>query len=74
MKRKIIVAVICFFVLALLLFPVKQYLKDGGTVVYRSLTYSVHKVHAISDGQNGKDYWEGTIIEILGIPVYDDVK
>lgn len=74
MKRKIFVAIICFFVLALLLFPVKQYLKDGGTVVYQYLTYSVHKVHAISDGLNGKGYWEGTIIEILGIPIYDDVK
>lgn len=73
MKRKII-AVVCILALALLLFPVKQYLKDGGTVVYQSLTYSVQKVHAISEGLNGKDYWEGTRIEILGIPIYDDVK
>ena len=71
MKKKILTTIIVLFVL---LCPAKIYLKDGGTVIYQSLTYSIHKVHSISDGMNGKDYWEGTIIKIFGIPIYDDVK
>ena len=47
MKNKMaIAAVIIFFVV--LLFPVRYQLKDGGTIVYKSLTYSVEKVHSLT--------------------------
>lgn len=71
MKKKILTFIIILFIL---IFPVKFSLKDGGTVIYQSLTYSIHKVHSISEGMNGKDYWEGTIIEVFGIEIYNNVE
>lgn len=75
-KKVIIVAVIAL----LLLFPIKLYLKDGGTVEYKALLYKVSKVHKlISDTEMEKEGKvkpcdDGTIIEILGIEIFNNVK
>ena len=47
MKRKktfIAVAIILIF-LSVALIPIPRWLKDGGTVEYNALLYSVHEVH-----------------------------
>ena len=71
-----IAAVIIFFVV--LLFPVRYQLKDGGTIVYKSLTYSVEKVHSLtlmSEMQKtGKMYNEGVRIELFGVEVYEKIE
>ena len=77
MKNKMaIAAVIIFFVV--LLFPVRYQLKDGGTIVYKSLTYSVEKVHSLtlmSEMQKtGKMYNEGVRIELFGVEVYEKIE
>ena len=46
MKKKIIAAVIVL-VLAVLLFPIRSQLKDGGTVQYTAILYRVSKVHRL---------------------------
>ncbi len=76
MKKKIIVGVIIILALILLV-PIPNHLKDGGTVEYKALLYKVSKVHSLTslkEMRNGKQYNEGTIIEILGFEIYNNVK
>ncbi|MCR5539983.1 MAG: hypothetical protein K6F71_03990 [Ruminococcus sp.] len=69
-KHKIfIILLIC----AVLFIPVPSWHKDGGTVEYKAVTYSVRKVHSISN-QHGTGYNVGTQVKILFWTVYDDVK
>lgn len=76
MKKKkvyIIIAILCL----ILLFPIPVHLKDGGTVEYRALLYKVSNVHSLAsmeDMEKGKEYNEGTIIEILGFEIYNSVR
>ena len=75
MKKKVII-VLCVLV-AILLFPVPLKKKDGGTVEYRALAYSVSDVHCIADledHENGKSFYEGIIVEIFGVEVFNNVK
>lgn len=79
MKRKVIIISVVL-VLLILLFPIKNQLKDGGTVEYKSLVYRVSKVNRLitleemeKEGKV-KEYEKGIIIEILGFEVYNNVE
>ena len=69
MKNKIIYIVIILIVL--LLIPINvDYLKDGGSKVYKGLIYSITKVHRLNElSSNG--YEDGLIIELFGIKIYN---
>lgn len=76
MKKKIILTSV-FTLLAILVFPVRYSLKDGGSVQYRSFTYEITKVHSlIPEEENKKNndmikpYHNGLIIKILGCQIY----
>lgn len=77
-KKMIIVSVIT--ILIILLFPIRNQLKDGGTVEYKALVYKVSKVKKLilieEMEQEGKikEYDQGIIIEILGFEIYNNVK
>lgn len=73
-------AIIVVFVCLILFFPIIMRLKDGGSVRYKALTYSITKVHsliseeeAIQEGKV-KPYDDGLVVEILGIKVFDNVE
>lgn len=70
-KKAIIVMVI--IVLFILLIPTPMHLNDGGTVEYKALLYKVSKVHRLT-GDLEKMYEDGTIIEILGIEIFNNAK
>ena len=76
-KAKIVIGLI---VLALiLLVPIPVYYKDGGTVSYNAVLYSVTKVHSITsryadDGELEMGHKVGTRVRVLIFPVYDDVR
>lgn len=72
MKKKVIIAIIIIILLVLLV-PIPSHSRDGGTVEYRALTYKISKVHRLT-GDLEKKYKDGTIIEILGFEVYNNVK
>lgn len=55
-----------------LLIPIPIYLKDGGTVEYKALTYVISKIHRLNSNSN-RGFADGIIIEILGIKIYDNV-
>lgn len=58
----------------ILLFPIPLRLKDGGNVVYQAALYSVHKVHGMELVDSELVYLEGTIIQILGFEVFNNVE
>ena len=72
--KKWLTAALVLLVLALLIpIPVRQ--KDGGTVEYKAVLYSVQDVHRINPDINGeKPFLEGTVIEILGVEVFNNVE
>ena len=72
MKQKIIIAV-CILVAIVLLIPIPMRMKDGGTVKYQAVLYSVSDVHCLAPSA-GSGYEEGLIIEILGKQVFNNVK
>lgn len=67
-------AVIAVLMAVILLFPVPLRKKDGGTVEYKAVLYSVQDVHRINPEINAKEeFIEGTIVEICGIEIFNNV-
>lgn len=74
-KMKKLLAGICIALALLLLFPFPVRLKDGGSVEYKAVLYSVTDVHRINPELGREnDFLEGTIIEILGVEVFSNVE
>ena len=79
MKKKVIIILVAI-ILLVLLFPIKNQLKDGGTVEYKALVYKVSKVKKLISKEEMeregkiKEYDHGIIIEILGFEIYNNVK
>ena len=70
---KKIITVICILLVIALLLPLPMRMKDGGTVKYQALLYSVSDVHRLAPtAESG--YEEGIIIEILGVQIFNSVK
>lgn len=79
MKKKVIIILVAI-ILLVLLFPIRNQLKDGGTVEYKALVYKVSKVKKLISKEEMeregkiKEYDHGIIIEILGFEIYNNVK
>lgn len=72
MKKKALV-IVGIILAIVLLFPIPMRLKDGGTVKYQAVLYSISDVHRLSlESETG--YEEGIIIEILGVEIYNSVN
>ena len=77
MKRLFVIIVIIAAII--LLFPIRGQMKDGGTVVYQAILYTVRDMHAITnvyneDGSVEYGYTVGITVEILGFEVYDGTE
>ncbi len=72
MKKKTIILII-IVILLILLIPIPMHLNDGGTVEYKAILYKISDVHRLT-GDLETMYENGTIIEILGIEVFNNVK
>ena len=71
MKKKILIAVIVIILLVLLI-PIPMRLRDGGTIEYKALIYTISKVHRLN--HNSKSgYDNGLIIKIFGKEIYNNV-
>ena len=74
MKKKVIIG-ICIVLIAILLIPIPMRLKDGGTVEYNAILYSIADVHRLNpDIESDQPYLEGMIVKILGVEVFNKVK
>lgn len=72
MKKKLIIGVI-ILVLLILLVPIPMHLKDGGSVEFKALLYSITKVHRL-DHNSETGYVNGIIVEILGRKIFDNTS
>lgn len=76
--KRIITAIVIVIIAAILLVPVPLRAKDGGTVVYQAILYSVTDVHSFKSEEEfletGKRYNEGIIVKILGFEVFNNVE
>ena len=72
MKKRLLKAA-AVLVAAIVLFPMPIHYKDGGTVEYKACLYSVQDVHRLNPDPQGTEFIEGTIIEILGIEIFNNV-
>lgn len=70
-KKKIGIIIIVV-VLIILLFPIPFHYKDGGTVEYKAITYSVTDYYAIHSAEG--EYLVGQTIEIFGFEVFDNTR
>ncbi|MDE6747902.1 MAG: hypothetical protein K2K21_02385 [Lachnospiraceae bacterium] len=72
-KKKIVMIVLGILLAIILLVPETWAYRDGGTVEYHAILYSVKFVHAMAPDDYERDYIEGTVVTILGIKVFDNV-
>lgn len=70
-KKGIIIAIIVLFIIMIIPIPMK--LKDGGSVEYKAILYSVKKIHKLNN-QSSTGYEDGWDIKILGFQVYNVVN
>ncbi|MDE6832859.1 MAG: hypothetical protein K2J39_01220, partial [Ruminococcus sp.] len=57
----------------ILLVPVKERVKDGGTIKYNAILWSVTKHHGMtSDSAGNRGYNTGTTVRILWFKVYSN--
>lgn len=68
-KRNLFILGILFILLVP--FPINQ--KDGGSIEYKALLYSISVVNKLAPVESEKEYEKGIIISILGIEIYNNV-
>lgn len=61
-------------VILAMLIPLHRGYKDGGTVSYDAVLYSVTQRHEIAVQEHRRGYYIGTEVRILFWQVYDDVE
>ena len=64
--------ILCVLFIVVLLFPIPMRMKDGGTVTYQALLYSISDVHRLAPSKTG-GYEDGIIIRILGMQIINTV-
>ena len=71
-KKKLIKWIIIGIIIGVLVpAPIKQ--KDGGTIIYKATLYQVIKLHRLNEWSSD-GYDTGTIVKVLGIEVYNNLK
>lgn len=72
--KRIIVAVAIIILIAIFVVPIPMRLKDGGTVEYKAVLYSIFDVHRLASTDDDVCYEDGVIVKILGVEVFNNVK
>ena len=71
MKKKIILIVIILIAIVFL-FPIPMKMKDGGSIEYRAMLYTITKYHRLAPMETESGYIDGIGIEILGVEVFNN--
>ncbi len=69
MKKRNILIIAIIVLLVILLFPIPMKLKDGGSIEFKALLYSVTKYHKLALENSEKGYIDGVGIKILGMEI-----
>lgn len=72
-KKRLIIA-LCVIVMIVLFVPRVAILKDGGSKEFTALTYRITKVHSLNPVEAEEEFATGTIVEIFGREVYNNVE
>ena len=70
--KKIIIGIVIAVIL-LLLIPIPMRIKDGGTIEYKAILYTVTKYHKI-DLNSETGYIDGIGIKVLGKEIYNNTN
>ena len=80
MKKKIVIGIVVFVMLVLLV-PIRLQMKDGGSVQYKAVLYSVTKYHQITLKEGSEEdvivesgYRVGWGVEILVLEIFNNAK
>lgn len=72
MSKRIVIGVIIVICLILSV-PIPSRLKDGGSIEYKAIIYTVTKYHKL-DMNSKTGYKDGIGIEVLGMEIYNNTK
>lgn len=64
-NKKRLIVIIIIIIAVILLFPIKFHYKDGGSVEYKSIVYSVFNYHTLEGTR-------GTTVRLLGFKIFDN--
>ena len=72
--RKKVLLIIIFIIAIILLIPIPMKLKDGGSIEYKAILYTITKYHKLASIEENTDveYIDGIGIKILGMEVYNN--
>ena len=72
-NKKMVILIAIVILLVLCLIPKKNQLKDGGSIEYNAILYTVTDVHSLNEASE-TGYDEGITVDILGFRVFNNVK
>lgn len=70
MNKKLLITILCIILIGVLLIPVPMHLKDGGTVVYQALLYSIEDIHRLNPEASTSAYTDAIRVKILGLEIF----
>ena len=70
MKKKYLITILCILLTCVLLVPIPMRLKDGGTIVYQAVLYSIEDIHRLNLEQSESPYLDALRIKILGVEIF----
>lgn len=73
MKKKKIIIIIAILVFILMLIPIPNRLKDGGSVEYNAVLYQYTKIHRLSE-KSSTGYEDGWDLKILGFHIGGEIN
>ena len=71
-RKKVLLLLIV--ILTAMLIPMKIHFRDGGTIEYKAVLYSVTNLHRLTSQNNRFGTLQGTRIRVLCFNVYDDAE
>lgn len=73
MKTKKIIIIVAIIIFLLMLIPIPNRLKDGGSVEYNAILYQYTKIHRLNE-KSSTGYEDGWELRILGIQVGGEIN
>lgn len=70
MKKKHLITILCMILACVFLIPIPMRLKDGGTVVYQALLYSIEDIHRLNPEASTSAYTDAIRVKILGLEIF----
>ena len=70
MKKKHLITILCMILACVFLIPIPMRLKDGGTVIYQAVLYSIEDIHRLNLEDSQSAYTDALRIKIFGAEIF----